>query len=173
MIAGPRRAEQRQRDGGESRRHRERCVPAFELRHRRLEVGDRRQTVQAVGNAGIFAALGGFQLGDAIEQDRRRPVDRRVDRAEVPLRIASQVSDVGGVSALAAGPLLLGHAGSSSRNARVIAATCAAIGCTMSMTIAAAGASSVANWLSSSDGGMKWPVRPARRGPIVFASPFR
>ena len=173
VIAGARRAEERQRDGGESRRHRERCVPAFELRHRRLQIGDRRQAVQAIGNAGEFATLGGLQLGDAIEQDGRRAVDRRVDRTQVLLWIAPEVGNAGGAPALAARPLHLGHAGSSSRSARLIAATCASTDCAMSTTIASVGSSSVANWLSSSDAGMKCPVRPARRGPIVFASPFR
>jgi hypothetical protein len=89
VIAGGCRREQRQRDRGHSRRRRERGVAAFELGERGLQVGHRRHAVQPVDDARIRALHRRFQIRDAIEQDSRGAIDRRVYRAHVRARLAA------------------------------------------------------------------------------------
>ena len=139
MIARLRHGEERQRDCRQSRGDRQRGVAAFERRHRALEIGDRRQSMQAVADAGILATLGRLEIGDAIEEHRRRTVHRRVDRAEVLLRIATEMGDFGCRPRLAP----LAHA--TRANAAAICAACASAVCRMSITIACSGSSSAAN----------------------------
>ncbi len=118
MIAGPRRGEQRQRDRGEPRGNGQRCVAALERRDRALQIAHGGQTVQAIGDARIFTALGGLEIGDRVEQDRRRAVDRRVDRAQVLPRIAAEVRDRRGRPQLGPGAGVVTHAGSGCCSAR-------------------------------------------------------
>ena len=170
--------EQRQRRRREAGRDGERRVAALQLRDRGLQVGDRRHAVQPVGRLRRLPERRGLERGHRREENRRGPVDRRVDRAEVARRVAPEVpGERGRREALAIMPVaywtttlrpvalrarfalgaaVRAHRGAAlaSPSAARIASTFSARGIRTSMTIASAGGSSVANWLASSDAGM-------------------
>ncbi len=154
VIAGARERQQRKRRRGESGRNGQRREAAFDLGDRALQVGDGRQTVQAIRNARMLTACRLFQLGDRFEEDRRRAKHRRVDGPHELSGVAPEVARLRG------GPhrfLFPGHAASlvvPRASAARIRATCSGIVSRTSTTTASAGSSSVANWLSSSVAGM-------------------
>src|ERR1700737_3945898 len=108
-----------ERDCRQSRRNRERAVASFERRHRALKIGGGRQSMQAVADARIFSTLGRLKIGDALEEHCRRAIDRRVDRAEMLLRIAAEMGDAG------CGTRLAPPAHTVERSAAAIWAACA------------------------------------------------
>ncbi len=154
VVARPGEREQRKRRRRQPGGHRERRVPALERRERLLEIGDGRQSVQAVRKPGEFAARGAFEIGDVAEQDRRRPEHRRVHRAEEAARIATEMRDVRRRSVAPAIAALRAAHRAFSRSAATMASTCASTLVRMSISIASRGTSSVANWLSSNVAGM-------------------
>ncbi len=118
VIAGAGQREQRQGRRGQARWHGERGVAAFERRDRGLQIGHRRQAVQAVVQALRLAALRRLVVGDRVEQDRRRAIDRRVDRAQMPRRVAPEMRDFGRRSWLASGFAIARSCGRIERRAQ-------------------------------------------------------
>src|SRR6202011_2212031 len=121
VVARSRHREQRERDCRQSRWHRERGVAAFERRHRTLQIGDGRQSVKTIADAGILAALGRLEIGHALEKHRRGAVDRSVDRTQMLARIATKMGDLG------CGPRLAPPAHTVERSAAAICAACASV----------------------------------------------
>ena len=145
VVARLQEGEQRQRRGGESGRHRESRMRAFDRRDRVLQIGDGRQAVQAVTDARVLAARRLLELRHRREKHRRRAEHRRVDGAQELPGIAPQVQRTGCRLVL-----VVAHGCNAAR----IFATCTGTASRTSTTIASVGASSVANWLASNVGGM-------------------
>ena len=139
MVACARGADQRQCDRGQSGGNGQGRVRAFELRVRRLQVDNRRQSMEPIGQARILAAFRRLEIGDRVEKNGGRTIDRRVDGTDVLVWIAAEVRD----RRRRFDVRFVVHA--VERRLAAICATCTATDWRMSMTSASRGSSSVAN----------------------------
>ena len=109
MVAGAEQRLQRRGHRRQPRRHQHAAIAALDLRQQLFERKGAGGAVQPVTHAGERrrGALG-LPLGHVLREDRRGVIDRRIDRAEIGLRVAADMGQQR-VLAVVARPIVVFH----------------------------------------------------------------